>query len=218
MKFFLDTANLEEIRQASEMGLIDGVTTNPSLIAKENADFRDLLPRICALVNGPVSAEVVALDAPGMLREGRELAKIAANIAVKIPITLEGLKAVRQLTAEGIKTNVTLIFSPLQALMAAKAGATFVSPFVGRLDDIGSSGMEMVGQIVDIYNNYGFATEVLVASVRHPMHVVEAALMGADVATIPYKVLTQLIKHPLTDSGIQKFLEDWGKLPNTNIV
>ena len=218
MKFFLDTANLEEIRQASEMGLIDGVTTNPSLIAKEKADFRELLPQICALVNGPVSAEVVALDAPGMIREGRELAKIASNIAVKIPITLEGLKAVRQLTADGIKTNVTLIFNPLQALMAAKAGATFVSPFVGRLDDIGTSGMEMVGQIVEIYHNYGYPTEVLVASVRHPMHVVEAALMGADVATIPFKVLGQLVKHPLTDSGIQKFLEDWSKVPNTQIV
>ncbi|HQK88142.1 MAG TPA: fructose-6-phosphate aldolase, partial [Acidobacteriota bacterium] len=181
MKFFLDTANLEEIRQAASMGLIDGVTTNPSLIAKEKGDFRDLLRQICAAVPGPISAEVVALDAAGMLKEGRELAKIADNITVKVPVTLEGLKAVRAFSSEGIKTNVTLIFSPLQALMAAKAGATFVSPFVGRLDDVGASGMDVVNQIVEIYENYGFTTEVLVASIRHPMHVVEAALMGADV-------------------------------------
>jgi transaldolase len=218
MKFFLDTANLDEIRQAAEMGLIDGVTTNPSLIAKEKADFRVLLPRICALVPGPVSAEVVSLEADGMIREGRELAKIAPNITVKIPITLEGLRAVRTLSGEGIKTNVTLVFSPLQALMAAKAGATFVSPFVGRLDDIGSSGMDLIGQIVEIFDNYAFETEVLVASIRHPMHVVEAALMGAHVATIPYKVLAQLIHHPLTDAGIAKFLDDWKKLPNNTIV
>jgi len=218
MKFFLDTANLEEIRQAASMGLIDGVTTNPSLIAKEKGDFRDLLKQICAAVPGPISAEVVALDAAGMLKEGRELAKIADNITVKVPVTLEGLKAVRAFSSEGIKTNVTLIFSPLQALMAAKAGATFVSPFVGRLDDVGASGMEVVSQIVEIYENYGFTTEVLVASIRHPMHVVEAALMGADVATMPWKVLQQLIQHPLTDIGIQRFLDDWKKLPGNTII
>ncbi|HOB51741.1 MAG TPA: fructose-6-phosphate aldolase [Acidobacteriota bacterium] len=218
MKFFLDTANLEEIRQAASMGLIDGVTTNPSLIAREKGDFRDLLRQICAAVPGPISAEVVALDAAGMLKEGRELAKIADNITVKVPVTLEGLKAVRAFSSEGIKTNVTLIFSPLQALMAAKAGATFVSPFVGRLDDVGASGMEVVGQIVEIYENYGFTTEVLVASIRHPMHVVEAALMGADVATMPWKVLQQLIQHPLTDIGIQRFLDDWKKLPGNTIA
>ncbi len=218
MKFFLDTANLEEIRQAASMGLIDGVTTNPSLIAKEKGDFRDLLRQICAAVPGPISAEVVALDAAGMLKEGRELAKIADNITVKVPVTLEGLKAVRAFSAEGIKTNVTLIFSPLQALMAAKAGATFVSPFVGRLDDVGASGMDVVNQIVEIYENYGFTTEVLVASIRHPMHVVEAALMGADVATMPWKVLQQLIQHPLTDIGIQRFLDDWKKLPGNTIA
>ncbi|HOS99658.1 MAG TPA: fructose-6-phosphate aldolase [Acidobacteriota bacterium] len=218
MKFFLDTANLEEIRQAASMGLIDGVTTNPSLIAKEKGDFRDLLRQICAAVPGPISAEVVALDAAGMLKEGRELAKIADNITVKVPVTLEGLKAVRAFSSEGIKTNVTLIFSPLQALMAAKAGATFVSPFVGRLDDVGASGMDVVNQIVEIYENYGFTTEVLVASIRHPMHVVEAALMGADVATMPWKVLQQLIQHPLTDIGIQRFLDDWKKLPGNTIA
>lgn len=218
MKFFLDTANLEEIRQAASMGLIDGVTTNPSLIAKEKGDFRDLLKQICAAVPGPISAEVVALDAAGMLKEGRELAKIADNITVKVPVTLEGLKAVRAFSSEGIKTNVTLIFSPLQALMAAKAGATFVSPFIGRLDDVGASGMEVVSQIVEIYENYGFTTEVLVASIRHPMHVVEAALMGADVATMPWKVLQQLIQHPLTDIGIQRFLDDWKKLPGNTIA
>ncbi|HNR37601.1 MAG TPA: fructose-6-phosphate aldolase [Acidobacteriota bacterium] len=218
MKFFLDTANLEEIRQAASMGLIDGVTTNPSLIAKEKGDFRDLLRQICAAVPGPISAEVVALDAAGMLKEGRELAKIADNITVKVPVTLEGLKAVRAFSAEKIKTNVTLIFSPLQALMAAKAGATFVSPFVGRLDDVGASGMDVVNQIVEIYENYGFTTEVLVASIRHPMHVVEAALMGADVATMPWKVLQQLIQHPLTDIGIQRFLDDWKKLPGNTIA
>jgi len=218
MKFFLDTANLEEIRQAASMGLIDGVTTNPSLIAREKGDFRDLLRQICAAVPGPISAEVVALDAEGMVREGRELAKIADNITVKVPVTLEGLKAVRAFSSEGIKTNVTLIFSPLQALMAAKAGATFVSPFVGRLDDVGASGMEVVSQIVEIYENYGFTTEVLVASIRHPMHVVEAALMGADVATMPWKVLQQLIQHPLTDIGIQRFLDDWKKLPGNTII
>ena len=218
MKFFLDTANLEEIRQAASMGLIDGVTTNPSLIAKEKGDFRDRLRQICAAVPGPISAEVVALDAEGMVREGRELAKIADNITVKVPVTLEGLKAVRTFAGEGIKTNVTLIFSPLQALMAAKAGATFVSPFVGRLDDVGASGMEVVSQIVEIYENYGFTTEVLVASIRHPMHVVDAALMGADVATMPWKVLQQLIQHPLTDIGIQRFLDDWKKLPGNTII
>jgi len=220
MKFFIDTANLDEIRQAQELGLIDGVTTNPTLISREKdrGDFREILRQICSLVDGPVSAEVVSLEAEGMVREGRELAKIADNITIKVPVILEGLKAVGRLAADGIKTNVTLVFSPLQALMAAKAGATFVSPFVGRLDDIGTVGMEMVGQIVDIYTNYDFQTEILVASVRNPVHILEAALMGADVATIPFKVLNQLIKHPLTDKGIQGFLEDWKKVPNNQII
>jgi len=220
MKFFIDTANLDEIRQAQELGLIDGVTTNPTLISREKdrGDFREILRQICSLVDGPVSAEVVSLEAEGMVREGRELAKIADNITIKVPVILEGLKAVGRLAADGIKTNVTLVFSPLQALMAAKAGATIVSPFVGRLDDIGTVGMEMVGQIVDIYTNYDFQTEILVASVRNPVHILEAALMGADVATIPFKVLNQLIKHPLTDKGIQGFLEDWKKVPNNQII
>ena len=218
MKFFIDTANLDEIKQATQLGLIDGVTTNPTLISREGRGFRELLKEICALVDGPVSGEVVSLETDGMVREARELAKIADNIAIKIPITLEGLKAVRILSAEGIMTNVTLVFSPLQALLAAKAGATFVSPFVGRIDDVGGNGMEMVSQIVDIFNNYAFETEVLVASIRHPGHVIEAALMGADIATIPFKVLSQLVRHPLTDIGIERFLDDWKKVPNNKIV
>lgn len=215
MKFFIDTANLDEIRQAKELGLIDGVTTNPSLVAREKREFRPLLADICAMVDGPVSAEVISLDAEGMVREGRELAKIHSNITIKVPITNDGLKAVRVFSQEGIKTNVTLVFSPLQALLAAKAGATFVSPFVGRIDDVAYPGMELIRQIVEIYANYDFSTEVLVASVRNPMHVVDAALMGADVATIPFSVLTQLVKHPLTDIGIQRFMEDWKKLPDS---
>lgn len=218
MKFFIDTANLEEIKKAQAMGLIDGVTTNPTLIAREKGGFKELIREICRTVSGPVSAEVISLDADGMIREGRELARLASNIAVKVPVTLEGLQAVRALSADGIMTNVTLVFSPNQALLAAKAGATFVSPFVGRLDDISEPGMEMVRQIVQIYQNYDFATEVLVASVRHPLHVVEAAMMGADVATIPFKVLSQLVCHPLTDQGIQRFLDDWKKVPDNAIL
>ena len=212
MKFFIDTANVSEIRKAAEWGLIDGVTTNPSLLSKEGGDPIEVLREITKIVEGPVNAEVVSLDAEGMIREGLSHAKIAQNIVVKVPMTLEGLKATRQLTSQGLKVNVTLIFSPTQALMAAKAGATYVSPFVGRLDDISESGMELVRQILTIYENYGFDTEVLVASVRNSIHVVEAALMGAHIATIPFKVLEQLSRHPLTDAGIEKFLEDWKKL------
>lgn len=218
MKFFIDTANIGEIRQAAEMGLIDGVTTNPTLISREKGAFKDIIREICAVTPGPVSAEVISLEAEGMVKEGRELAKIASNVTIKVPITPDGLKAVRVFSAEGIMTNVTLVFSPLQALLAAKAGATFVSPFVGRLDDIGHPGMEVIRQIVTIYENYGYETEVLVASVRHPMHVVEAAMMGADVATIPYKVLMQFTKHPLTDKGIHSFLEDWKKVSDGTIL
>ena len=211
MKIFIDTANIAEIKEAASMGLIDGVTTNPSLIAKEGREFRSLIEEICSIVDGPISAEVIALDSEGMVKEGRELAKIHKNIVVKIPLTKEGLKAVRILNAEGIRSNVTLCFSPNQALLAAKAGAYFISPFIGRLDDIGQNGMDLIGQIVTIYRNYGFNTEVLVASVRHPMHVVEAAMIGADICTIPFKVLDQLVKHPLTDIGIERFLSDWEK-------
>ncbi len=212
MKFFIDTANLKEIRQAAEWGLIDGVTTNPSLLSKEGGDPIEVLREITKIVEGPVNAEVVSLDAEGMIREGLSHAKIAQNIVIKVPMTLEGLKATRQLTSQGLKVNVTLIFSATQALMAAKAGATYVSPFVGRLDDISESGMELIRQILTIYENYGFDTEVLVASVRNPIHVVEAALMGAHISTIPFKVLEQLARHPLTDAGIEKFLDDWKKL------
>lgn len=211
MKFFIDTANLDEIRQANDMGLIDGVTTNPSLIAKENKPFKKLLTEICRIVKGPVSAEVVSLEAKEMVREAKDLAKIADNIVIKVPMTTEGIKATRMLSEAGIKTNVTLIFSPVQALLAAKAGASYVSPFVGRLDDISQVGMDLVGDIIAIYDNYAFDTEVIVASIRHPGHVLEAALMGADVATIPFKVIAQLAKHPLTDIGIEKFLADWKK-------
>lgn len=212
MKIFIDTANVQEIREANSMGLIDGVTTNPSLVAKEKREFKELIKEICSIVNGPISAEVISLDYEGMMREARELAKIHDNIVVKVPLTKEGLQATRSLKAEGIRTNVTLCFSPNQALLAAKAGAYFVSPFVGRIDDISNEGMDLISQIVTIYRNYGFETQVLVASVRNPMHVVEAALMGADAATIPYAVLMQLIKHPLTDIGIERFLSDWKKL------
>lgn len=212
MKFFIDTANLDEIREANGMGLIDGVTTNPSLIAKEgDIDFKEHIGKICAMVKGDISAEVVSLDAEGMLREGRELAKIADNIVVKCPLTLDGLKATRTFTAEGIKTNVTLCFSAAQAILAAKAGATYVSPFIGRLDDIGQDGMQLISDIVQIYDNYDYGTQVLAASIRHPMHIVDAALVGADVCTIPFKTLAQLVNHPLTDKGLDAFLSDWKK-------
>lgn len=213
MKFFIDTANIQEIKKANEWGLVDGVTTNPSLVSKEGRDFKDLIKEICSIVDGPISAEAVSLDAEGMIKEARELSKIHKNIVVKIPMTLEGLKAVKVVAKEGIKTNVTLVFSSTQALMAAKAGATYASPFVGRLDDISQNGMELIDQIMTIYENYDFATEVIVASIRHPMHVVDAALMGAHVATIPFKVIEQLSKHPLTDIGIERFLKDWEKVP-----
>jgi transaldolase len=211
MKFFIDTANIDEIKKGVEMGMVDGVTTNPSLIAKESKPFEEIIKEICRIVDGPVSAEVVSIDAPGMLVEARELAKIADNIVIKIPMIVEGLKAVKTLTAEGIKTNVTLVFSAAQALLAAKAGATYVSPFVGRLDDIGTSGMDLIGDIVNIYDNYGYESEIIVASIRSPQHVLESALLGADIATIPFKVIAQLAKHPLTDIGMQQFLADWEK-------
>ncbi len=213
MKFFIDTANVKEIKEANALGLVDGVTTNPSLVAKEGRDFKDLIKEICSIVDGPISAEAVSLDAEGMIKEARELSKIHKNIVVKIPMAPEGLKAVKVVSKEGIKTNVTLVFSPSQALLAAKAGATYVSPFVGRLDDISHVGMDLIEQILIIFDNYGFETEVIVASIRNPLHVVDAALMGAHVATIPYNVMLQLSKHPLTDIGIKKFLEDWEKVP-----
>ncbi|MFW2365190.1 MAG: fructose-6-phosphate aldolase [Desulforhopalus sp.] len=211
MKFFIDTANIDEIKKGVEMGMVDGVTTNPSLVAKESKPFEEIVAEICQIVDGPVSAEVVSLEAEGMLSEAKELAKISDNIVIKIPMIVEGLKAVKQLTAEGIKTNVTLVFSAAQALLAAKAGATFVSPFVGRLDDIGNPGMDLIGDIVTIYDNYGYQSEIIVASVRSPQHVMDAALIGADIATIPLKVINQLAKHPLTDIGMQQFLDDWEK-------
>jgi transaldolase len=211
MKFFIDTANIEEIKKAYALGMVDGVTTNPSLIARENRPFEELLQEICELVDGPVNGEVISLDAEGMVAEGRKLAAFHPNIVVKIPMTTEGLKAVKILSSEKIRTNVTLIFSSTQALMAAKAGASYVSPFVGRLDDISQVGMDLVGDIMHIYGNYGYETEVIVASIRNPIHVVEAALMGADIATIPFKVIDQLAKHPLTDIGMEKFLADWEK-------
>jgi transaldolase len=214
MKFFIDTANLEEIRSAAAMGVLDGVTTNPSLAAKETMPYRDLLTEICKIVPGPVSAEVLSTDHDSMISEAENLAKIADNIVVKIPTILEGLKAIRALTERGIKTNATLVFSPAQALLVAKAGAAFVSPFIGRLDDISSDGMDLVGKIVTIYGNYDFPTEVLVASSRHPMHLVEAAMMGADIITMPYKVITRLIEHPLTDIGLKKFLADFKEAKN----
>ena len=211
MKFFIDTANIDEIKKGLEIGMVDGVTTNPSLIAKEQRPFQDILQDICAIVDGPISAEVVSLDADGMVREGRELAKLADNIVIKVPMIEEGLKATKIFSAENIKTNVTLVFSATQAMLAAKAGATYVSPFIGRLDDISHNGMELVSDIMTINDNYGFATEVIVASIRSPMHVLESALIGADIATIPYKVIAQLAKHPLTDIGMEKFLADWEK-------
>lgn len=211
MKFFIDTANINEIKEAHSMGMVDGVTTNPSLIAKEGRDFKEIIQEICAVVDGPISAEVISLDAEGMVKEARDLAAIHENIVVKIPMTVDGLKATRQLTKEEIKTNVTLVFSPLQALMAAKAGATFVSPFIGRLDDLSQEGILLVEQIVEIYSNYAFDTEIIVASVRNPLHVLDSALIGADIATIPFDVLAKLAAHPLTDKGIKAFLDDWEK-------
>jgi transaldolase len=212
MKFFIDTANIDEIREANRMGMVDGVTTNPSLIAKEGRDFKEIITDICAIVDGPISAEVISIDADGMVKEARELAQIHPNIVVKIPMTVDGLKAVRTLSQEGIKTNVTLVFSPLQALMAAKAGASYVSPFIGRLDDLSQDGMTLVEQIVQIFDNYGFPAEVIVASVRNPLHVLDAALIGADIATIPFKVLEKLAAHPMTDKGLKAFLADWEKM------
>ena len=211
MKFFIDTANIAEIKEAASMGLLDGVTTNPSLVAKEGKDFVKLLEEICAIVDGDISAEVVSTEFAGMMKEGRELAKIHKNIVVKVPLIKEGLKAVKALKSEGIRTNVTLCFSPNQALMAAKAGAYIISPFVGRLDDISYDGMDLIKQIVTIYRNYKYTTQVLVASVRHPVHVVEAAMMGAEICTMPFKVIDQLVKHPLTDLGLERFLADWKK-------
>lgn len=212
MKFFIDTANLNEIKEANELGLIDGVTTNPSLVAKEgDVDFSEHLAKICSIVKGDISAEVTALDAEGMLKEGRELAKVASNVVVKVPLTLDGLKACRIFREEGTKVNVTLCFSAAQALLAAKAGASYISPFIGRLDDVGTDGMQLIRDIVQIYGNYGFETEVLAASIRHPMHIVDCALVGADVATIPFKVIQQLVNHPLTDKGLDAFLADWKK-------
>lgn len=211
MKFFIDTANIEEIKKGVEMGMVDGVTTNPSLIAKEDKPFEQIIKEICEIVEGPVSAEVVSLEADGMVAEARELVKISDKIVIKIPMITEGIKAVKRLTAEGIKTNVTLVFSAAQALLAAKAGATYVSPFVGRLDDIGVHGMDLISDIVTVYDNYGYQSEIIVASVRSPQHVLDSALIGADIATIPLKVIEQLAKHPLTDIGMEQFLADWEK-------
>jgi transaldolase len=213
MKFFLDTANIGEIKDAKSLGVLDGVTTNPTLVAKENKQggFRDHLYEICEIVKGPVSAEVISTDASGMIEEARELAAIHPNVVVKLPLTEDGIKATKTVASEGIKVNVTLVFSPIQAVIAAKAGASYVSPFVGRLDDISHPGMGIVGEILEIFGNYDFHTEVLVASIRHPMHVLEASRLGAHVATMPYKVFKQLFKHPLTDIGLERFLADWGK-------
>jgi transaldolase len=212
MKFFIDSANIGEIREAASLGILDGVTTNPSLVAKEGKDFRRLLDEILQIVDGPISAEAVSMDFEGILKEARELASIHDNIVVKIPLIKEGLKAVRVLSTEGIRTNVTLCFSPTQALLAAKAGATYISPFIGRLDDISINGMDLIRQIVAIYRNYDYPTLVLAASIRHPLHVLDAALAGAHVSTIPFKIIDQMFRHPLTDSGLEKFLDDWRRL------
>ena len=212
MKFFIDTANVKEIREAASLGIVDGVTTNPSLIAKEGRDFKQVIQEICAIVDGPISAEAVSLEADKMVAEGEDLAKIHKNVVVKLPMTRDGLKATKVLADKGVKVNMTLVFSPTQALLAAKVGAAYVSPFVGRLDDISHYGMDLVRQIMSIYNNYGFGTEVIVASVRNPLHVVDAALAGAHIATIPFSVIDQMTKHPLTDIGIEKFLSDWKKV------
>jgi transaldolase len=212
MKFYLDTASVKEIQEAASLGLLDGVTTNPSLVAKEGRVFREVLLEICNIVDGPISAEVVSIEADAMVKEGRELAKIHKNIVVKVPLIAEGLKATKRLAAEGIRVNVTLCFSPTQALLAAKAGAWCVSPFIGRLDDISSNGMELIRQIVTIYKNYDYKTFILVASVRHPQHVVEAALAGGHICTMPFAIFQQMVKHPLTDMGLKKFLADWDAL------
>ncbi len=212
MKFFLDTANLAEIKEVAGWGILDGVTTNPSLISKENVRFDELIKEICRIVPGPVSVECVSTQAEDIIKEAKDLAKLAPNVVVKIPIGIEGLKATRALSQEGIQVNTTLIFSPTQALLAAKAGSRHVSPFIGRLDDISHEGMQLVEQILAIFDNYGLETEVIVASIRHPLHVVEAALLGADIATLPYSVMEKLVKHPLTDIGMEKFLKDWGKV------
>jgi len=213
MKIFIDTANLDQIKEVNSWGVLDGVTTNPTLVAKEGCDFKKRIEDICNVVDGPISAEAVSMDAEGMVMEARELSKMHKNVIVKIPMTAEGLKAVKVLSKEGIRTNVTLVFSPNQALLAAKAGATYVSPFVGRLDDISHSGMDLVKDIVTILRNYNFKTQVIAASIRHPVHVTEAALAGAHVATVPYDVLKKMLKHNLTDEGIRKFLADWEKVP-----
>ena len=212
MKFFIDTANIDEIRDAARLGILDGVTTNPSLVAKEGKKFEAVIAEICEIVDGPVSAEVTALDYDGMMAQAHPLARIHKNVTIKVPLTKDGLRACKALRGEGTKVNVTLCFSPSQALLAAKCGATFISPFVGRLDDVSSDGMELIRQIRAIYDNYGYTTQILAASIRHPMHVVDCALAGADVGTMPYKVMTQLYEHPLTDIGLKKFLEDWEKL------
>jgi len=213
MKFFIDTADVNEIREAESLGILDGVTTNPTLVSKTGRPFEETIEEICSIVKGPVSAEVVSTDTEGIIKEGRELAKIADNIVVKVPLIKDGLKAVKALTSEGIKVNVTLCFSSNQALLAAKAGGTYVSPFVGRLDDKGHTGMEIIDEIRTIYDNYGFETQIIVASIRNPLHVRDAALMGADIATIPFAVFNNIVKHPLTDEGLKKFLEDWEKVP-----
>jgi len=212
MQIFLDTANLDEIKEAASWGILNGATTNPTLVSKENLKFEDLIKKICKIVPGPVSVECVSTKSKDIIKEARGLAKLADNVVVKIPICVEGLKAIKVVSGEGIKVNTTLIFSPNQALLAAKAGARFVSPFVGRLDDISHQGMDLVDEIVTIFNNYGFETEVIVASIRHPLHVLEAALMGADIATVPFAVLEKMVKHPLTDIGIENFLKDWSKV------
>jgi transaldolase len=212
MRIFIDTANIEEIEKAAQLGVLDGVTTNPSLLAKEKGSYKEILLKICEIVDGPVSAEVTALDVKGMLAEAEDLSKIHKNIIIKVPITREGLIATKQLSEKGVDVNMTLCFSPLQALLAAKAGAAYISPFVGRLDDVSHDGMDLIETIVQIYDNYGFETNVLVASIRHPLHVIDAALIGADVVTVPYKVIEQMMQHPLTDSGIKKFLADWEKV------
>lgn len=214
MKIFLDTANIDQIKEAVSWGIIDGITTNPTLVSRENMPFEKLIKQICKIVPGPVSVESVSAKAEDIIKESRKLAELADNVVIKIPITIEGLKAISVLSGEGIHVNTTLIFSPNQALLAAKAGARFVSPFVGRLDDISHDGMELVDQIVTIFNNYGYETEVIVASIRHPLHVVEAALMGADIATLPFDPLAKMVKHPLTDIGIERFLKDWEKVKN----
>jgi transaldolase len=213
MKFFIDSANIKEIKEALSLGMCDGVTTNPSLVAKEKRPFDEVVREILEAVPGPVSLEVVSLDAAGMVAEAKKLVALGGNVVIKVPLTTEGLKATKVLSGEGIDVNQTLVFSPVQALMAAKAGAAYVSPFVGRLDDVAQKGMDLVEQILSIFDNYGFSTEVIVASVRHPMHVLEAAMLGADIATIPFSVIAQLAKHPLTDAGIEKFLADWKKVP-----